>query len=145
MRGHPTYCFRHAEPKQSPAEDQVPPGLQTGEPANPGDLEVWEALIGPLEALRTAAGINFTLGRLLLLKAQKRVSSKDASVIAYICQLLLQSLPILKKELGIAEDSNVEREQIRDALDATASLFDRDEEPQEEEEQEEEPPSGAGK
>jgi len=112
QRGDPTFCPRHRRALLGPDET---PALDTS--------GIWEDLLGPLRDFRTATGINFTLGRLLLLRASGSVSARDASVIAYICQLLLQSLPQVEKELDLAGALDQKREQIRRVLQETTPIL----------------------
>jgi hypothetical protein len=51
------------------------------------------ALFGELKKFETAAEVNDVLSRLLLLVSQDRVSPRRAAVMAYICNLLLRSVP----------------------------------------------------
>src|SRR5229473_5445775 len=46
----------------------------------------------------TATDINFVLGKLFTATAQNRIPPRNAAVLAYIGQLMLHSLPNLKKE-----------------------------------------------
>ena len=112
QRGDPTFCTRHRTALLGP--DDTPSLDSSG---------VWEHLLGPLRDFRTATGINFTLGRLLLLHASGSVSARDASVIAYICQLLLQSLPQVEKELDLVGALDQKREQIRQVLQDTTPIL----------------------
>jgi hypothetical protein len=51
------------------------------------------ALVGQMTKFDTSDDINDVLSRLLILTSQDRVSSRRAAVIAYICNLLLRSIP----------------------------------------------------
>jgi len=121
MHNHPTYCYYHSRPQQ---ESDLPADSpqSTGNAAGPPDSTL-EDLLGPLQDYRTAAGVNFTLGRLLLLVADNRVSARKAHLIAYICQLLLQSVPAVAKEVGMATNDDEEREDLSRVIRATRSLF----------------------
>jgi hypothetical protein len=83
----------------------------------------WWQLFGPLHDVRSATGINYTLGRLLLLKAEGCVGPKDAAVIAYICQLLLQTLPLVEREAASVELQEPAREKLRRTILATSCLL----------------------
>src|SRR5271155_3573629 len=74
MHNHPTYCFHHARPE---GESDLPPDSPhaTGNGAGPPDSTL-DDLLGPLQGYRTAAGVNFPLGRLLLLVADNRISAR---------------------------------------------------------------------
>jgi hypothetical protein len=54
---------------------------------------VYAPLIRNSQGLQTAQGINYTLSNLYELLAKNRVSSRRASVLAYINSLLLRTLP----------------------------------------------------
>jgi hypothetical protein len=82
-----------------------------------------EELMGRVENLRSAVGVNYVLGRLLLLKAAGIVGRGDAAIIAYICQLLLQSLPLVKQELEFAGAPEKDREHLGRVLEDTSCLF----------------------
>lgn len=51
------------------------------------------ALVGQMTKFDTSDDINDVLSRLLILTSQDRVSPRRAAVIAYICNLLLRSIP----------------------------------------------------
>jgi hypothetical protein len=51
------------------------------------------ALVGQMTKFETSNDINDVLSRLLILISQDRVSPRRAAVIAYICNLLLRSVP----------------------------------------------------
>ena len=121
MHNHPTYCFFHARPKD---DSELPPDTPhaAANGSAPPDSTL-EDLLGPLQDYRTAAGVNFTLGRLLLLVADNRISARKAHLIAYICRLLLQSIPAVSKELGGASLDEDERQDLIRAIRATRFLF----------------------
>ena len=48
---------------------------------------------------KTVNDLNHVLGKLFTLKAQNRISARDAAVLAYIAQLLMQSLHGVKDEI----------------------------------------------
>lgn len=56
-------------------------------------------LFGPLEDFSSPAGVNLFLGNLLKLMARKRIDRRDALAQAYICQLLLNTFPHMRREL----------------------------------------------
>lgn len=56
------------------------------------------ALTGKSEEFHTAAGINRSLAELYTLLAQNRISPRRAAVLAYICNLLLRTLPAIEHE-----------------------------------------------
>ena len=57
-------------------------------------------LLPPIPGFYSGLSINYVIGRVLVLLASDRVSPRKAAVLAYTCQLLLQSLRDVKSELG---------------------------------------------
>src|ERR1700687_1215728 len=57
-------------------------------------------LLPPVPGFYSGISINFVIGRILVLLASDRVSPRKAAVLAYTCQLLLQSLRDVKNELS---------------------------------------------
>jgi hypothetical protein len=115
-QSHPTFCARHARPAVSDPNAHSP--------------DVSAELLGPLCDFRTATSINYTLGRLLIYKAAGEISARDTAVIAYICQLLLQSVPSVRKELNWSHHGHApEDEALRNVLQATSSLWDEADQP----------------
>jgi hypothetical protein len=55
--------------------------------------------MGRLEEFSSPASVNFFLGNLLKLMARKRIDRRDALAQAYICQLLLNTFPHMRREL----------------------------------------------
>jgi hypothetical protein len=80
-------CFRHA-------------GLRDRQ-LDPGDFSA--ELLGPLTEFTSVAHVNRFLGNLLVLHSRGRIAQRQATSLAYIAQLLLVSLPELKKEISHAE------------------------------------------
>jgi hypothetical protein len=67
------------------------PSLQT-------DEAVANELLSGVEDFSTAASVNRYLGNLLKQIARKRIHRRDAIAQAYVCQLLLNSLPALDRQ-----------------------------------------------
>jgi hypothetical protein len=65
-------------------------------------------LLGSLNNFSTAAAVNQLLGNLVIQLARKRIQRRDAIAIAYMCQLLLNSLSPLKKELRTEHDDEAQ-------------------------------------
>lgn len=57
-------------------------------------------LVGQLTEFKSAVEINRVLSNLLLLISRDRIALRRASVVAYTCNLLLQSLPHIDHELN---------------------------------------------
>ena len=74
-------------------------------------------LLGPLEDFVSPASVNFYLGNLLKLMARKKIDRRDALAQAYICQLLLNTFPHMRREL----ESNDGPQGIQLLLDTIAN------------------------
>ena len=57
-------------------------------------------LLPPTPGFYSGVSVNYVIGRVLVLLASDRISPRKAAVLAYTCQLLLQSLRDVKSELG---------------------------------------------
>ena len=79
--------------------------------------EALAELLGPLKDFSSPASVNFFLGNFLKLMARKRIDRRDALAQAYICQLLLNTFPHMRREL----ESNDGPEAVRLLLDTIAN------------------------
>ena len=104
---HPSYCAQHAG------------WLLEGK--KPEDLT--PELLGPLGDLRTAAGVNYMLGRLVLLVAARRITTREAAVLGYLGQLLLVSVRGVNKEVWDVKINKTDHAELRQVLEQTASLL----------------------
>ena len=105
---HPTFCSHHA----GWLNDEKPPEDLTPE------------LLGPLGDFRSMAAINYALGKLALLVASHRISTREAATLGYLFQLLLQTVPGVNKEIFKTKlDRTNESEGLRHVLAQTASLM----------------------
>jgi hypothetical protein len=127
-RAHPTFCSRHARPARpadpgfgAPGKGAVPVGNVAA------DLSM--ELLGPLKDFRTFTSINYTLGRLLILKAADQISARDAATVAYICQLLFQTVPGVRKEMQWSRGHDPDDADLHGVLEATSSLWDDEDAP----------------
>jgi len=93
----PPFCGYHAD------------RLKASTPAPDPELIAAE-LLGSIEDFSTADSVNLFLGNLVKQLARKRIARRDAVALAYISQLLLNSLPALRRE-------------SEDELDASAGPF----------------------
>ena len=100
MKDHPSFCYIHAQRQQ-----QV---------LNP--KRVAAELLGPFQDLKTANAVNHALGTLFLLVAQNRIPPRNAAILAYIGQLLLQSLSPVQSEIKGAWGYRSWDEAIRQVL-----------------------------
>jgi hypothetical protein len=98
-------CFRHLAQQAAQASSgstAVVPIHDTPELlAHTADLR--SALAGELKEFKSAAEINEFLGRLLLLLSENRVAPRRAAVLAYVCNLLLRTLPAIQRELELSD------------------------------------------
>jgi hypothetical protein len=78
-------CFRHFE-------------LRNGYGVPPDPEVVADELLGSIEDFSSADSINLFLGNLVKQLARKRIARPDAIALAYIGQLLLNSLPAMEKQ-----------------------------------------------
>jgi len=117
MQSHPTFCIRHARPA-------------TPEPTVP-EIDLSQELLGPLTDFRSATSINYVLGRLLVLKAAGLISPRDASISAYICQLIMQTVPAVRKEMSCSRLTHPDYQDLRGVIEATASVWDEEQDPEE--------------
>jgi len=83
MKDHPSFCYIHAQRQQHLLDPK----------------RIAAELLGPFQDLKTANAVNHALGSLFLLVAQNRISPRHATTLAYIGQLLLQSLDPLQTEI----------------------------------------------
>ena len=105
---HPAYCAQHAG------------WLLEGK--KPEDYTT--ELLGPLGDHRTAAAINYALGKLVVLVASHRISPKEAATLGYLLQLLLQSVHGVGQEVRKTKiDRTSDSDGLRRILEQTASLL----------------------
>ena len=90
MDDHPSLCYQHWR-------------YQVFQPENEDPESVAAELLGSVEDFTTAAAVNKVLSRLLALLARKRLPPRNAAVLAYICQLLLNTLPAVEHEIARTE------------------------------------------
>ena len=123
---HPTLCTRHAQSAALAAANRaqlahsgasLPPAHNSN-----ADADVTAELLGPIENFRTAVAVNHTLGKLLVLLAGNRISPRRGATLAYTCQLLLQSVAAVDKELWPTGAANDIMKEARSLLRATSTL-----------------------
>ena len=90
MSDHPSLCYTHWRQQLVQTESYDHEGAAA-------------ELLGSIEDFNTATAVNQVLGRLLALLARNRIPPRNAAILAYICQLLLNSLPAVDKETMRAE------------------------------------------
>ncbi|MGB6430007.1 MAG: hypothetical protein WBF06_05445 [Candidatus Acidiferrales bacterium] len=118
-KGHASYCLFHARQEQQLLDaDRVGTELAS--------------LSGEF---RTTTDLNHALGKLFAAVAQNRIPPRNAAVIAYIGQLLMQSLSGVEREIKHADGYEAWDDTIRRTLDAEEN----------EEEEEDDDEAGDGK
>jgi hypothetical protein len=86
------FCSEHA--RQEEKHQQTP------------DPETLAAeLLADIEHFSTADNVNLFLGNLVKQLARKRIARRDAVALAYLGQLLLNSLPLVWKEIEEERDT----------------------------------------
>ena len=101
LKGHPSLCPQHRRQQLRALDDPQ---------------AVAAELLGSIENFQTAAAVNHALGRVFALVAGNRIPTRRAAILAYICQLLLSSLPALEDEIGRAKGLGVWEDNVRRAL-----------------------------
>jgi hypothetical protein len=96
-------CAHHARKKED-------------HPSGPPPMPELEALCGDLT---TATNINRALAQTFLLLAQGRISRRDAVAFGYLSQLLLQTVPAIRRESIDAFGSSVYDARLRSKLELT--------------------------
>ncbi len=100
LNDHPSLCFDHWQREQQ---------LRDAE-------RVANELLGSFDDFKTATAVNHALGKLFALLAKNRIPTRNAAVLAYISQLLLQSLPSVKKEVLLGRGSDAWEQAVCRAL-----------------------------
>src|ERR1700693_3336196 len=100
---HDTLCTYHAR--------------QEEKQRNPDPEALAAELLGPVKEFNTSASVNYVLGKLLRLVVTQRITSRDAAVTAYICQLLLQSIPRVKNEIFALQNEATLEHVARQAIE----------------------------
>jgi hypothetical protein len=96
----PTLCAYHADRLKA-----IVPAL---------DPEALAAdLLGDIQDFSTPASVNLFLGNLVRQLARKRIARRDAIALAYISQLLLNSLPPLERAAAVERQAAKEAEMER--------------------------------
>jgi hypothetical protein len=71
---------------------------------------------------QSAAAINVVLGKLIIHQLTGRIARREAVSLAYTCQLLLQTLPLVKQELKETGFSSYWREETKRILGEASDL-----------------------
>ncbi len=102
-KDHSTLCIFHAR-----AERQLIEADKLGR----------EIAAPPSGEYLTAVDVNHVLGKLFAAVAQNRLPTRNAAILAYLGQLLLQSVPKVQDEIINAEDTDFWRDLVHDTLAA---------------------------
>jgi hypothetical protein len=70
-------------------------------------------LLGEIDDFSTAGSVNLFLGNLVKQLARKRIARRDAIALAYISQLLLNSLPALERAVEAKKEAEKKAEAVR--------------------------------
>jgi hypothetical protein len=105
-KGHDSLCFNHWRRDRK----------LNGEPDPDAEATVARAL-GFRTELRTRVAVNDLLAKLFSLRARKLVSARDATILAYIAQLILQTLPGVQHEYSQVHDFGAWDHILRKALE----------------------------
>jgi hypothetical protein len=97
---HPSFCLFHARREQQLLEAD----------------RVGAELVSLSGEFRTAHDLNHVLGKLFVSLANNRIPPRHAATLAYIAQLLLHSLPLVKREVISARDTDAWIEIVRRAF-----------------------------
>ena len=82
-RNHDLLCAYHVRLKRQEAEQAE---------------ALTDDILGPVEDFKSAVAVNHALGNLFVLTARNRIPVRRAAILAYIAQLILNSLPALRRE-----------------------------------------------
>jgi hypothetical protein len=107
--GHPSLCLFHARDEMQLLESQ-----RLG-------AELSASITGQF---MTATDINFVLGKLFTATAQNRIPPRNAAILAYVAQLMLHSLPSVKKEYPFTYKYEVWNEMLDEATPLSNSTPD---------------------
>src|SRR6266581_4854525 len=79
-------------------------------------------LLGDINDFSTAGSVNLFLGNLVKQLARKRMARRDAIALAYISQLLLNSLPALERALAAEKEAAEEAAEEAEAARINARI-----------------------
>jgi hypothetical protein len=104
------FCSEHARQEDNPQQSPDPETLAA-------------ELLGDIVNFTSADSVNLFLGNLVKQLARKRIARRDAIALAYLCQLLLNSLTPLWKEIEEERDVAAGQELLQGlARDGAAAL-----------------------
>ncbi len=103
---HPSLCLQHLRQQLQPQPD---PNVVAAE------------LLSSIDEFKTATAINRALGRLFFMVAADRIPPRNAALLAYISQLLLNTLPAMENEITTAKGYPGWEHVLRQALSSLRS------------------------
>jgi hypothetical protein len=119
-RGHDSFCLHHWRSEENLADRDA----QT-----PEAKALVAELLGSGAQLNTTTAVNDNLSKLVMLRARKQISARDTALIAYILQLLIQTLHGARVEFGRLRDYAAWDQIVEKAIqDASSSGSDQTEE-----------------
>jgi hypothetical protein len=98
---HATLCLFHTKQAQELAQ---------------AEQDLSQELVSLSGDLKTASDVNHVLRKLFFLLAQRRISRRDAIAFAYIAQLILQTLPGVKREIQAVLGNDAWQETLEAAV-----------------------------
>jgi hypothetical protein len=103
--GHASLCFVHAREEQQFLDSRA----------------TTASLASPTGSFRTAFELNASLGQLYNLVAANRIPPRNAATLAYIGQLIMQTLPRVQSEVHSGYSPNAWRTFLHEVLDTCNS------------------------
>ena len=103
---HPSLCLQHQRQHLQPLTDPKTVAVE---------------LLGAIRDFKTATAVNQALARLFALVASNRIPPRNAAILAYICQLLLNTLPAVQHEITRTEGYSGWQHTLRQALQSLRS------------------------
>lgn len=73
-------------------------------------------ILGPMNEFRCALSVNRALGKIFSLVAENRLPARNAAVLTYTCQLILQTLSTVKHEIYSVRGREANDENILRAI-----------------------------
>jgi len=105
--GHSTLCHHHLRQEL----DGAPPSE-----------DIAADILDSIQNFQSAASINAALGKIFTLLAAGRIKRQDALSMAYLCQLMLQSLKELKSEMALTTHNTTFVEDLLNVLNDRTPL-----------------------
>jgi hypothetical protein len=102
---HPSLCLFHARQEQQLLEAD----------------RIGAELVSISGEFKTAHDLNHVLGKLFALLANNRIPPRNAAILAYVGQLILQTLPSVKRDVVAAGNHNAWEDTLRRAFPQLAA------------------------